>query len=97
MTYDRNIVLAVQADVRKRAEPIIGYEAAVAAPFFDPHDCAKAAVAAAIQARRDAWSRRRLGDENGYAKGIDRARWYAARARIWLNMIEWTEMEALDG
>ena len=78
---------------------LAAYEQAVSnnPPFFDPADCAKAAVQAALQARRNAWARRRLGDEAGFVAGMERVRWYAARARLWAGLIEWVEETALDG
>ena len=72
------------------------YEGTVSTPFFDPEACARSALECAVQARRNAWQRRALGDEDGFYKSMERVRWYAARARIWANMIEYVEMEALD-
>lgn len=63
--------------------PMTRYEAAVSEPFFVLEDCIDAALNAAVSARRDAWTRRRMGDEQGYRKRIIDAVLYRERVRMW--------------
>ena len=59
------------------------YEAAVSQPWFVLEDAINTALAAAVSARRDAWTRRRMGDEQGYRKRVQDAAWYRQRAKLW--------------
>lgn len=59
--------------------------------FFDPFECYRTAAKCALRRNKMAVQARRAGDEVNARRHQSQADWLIARARLWRNMIDWTD------
>lgn len=59
--------------------------------FFDPFDCYRVAAKAASNRNKLAVRARLAGDEVNARRHQSYADWLISRARMWRNMIDWTD------